>query len=269
MFSRNFVWLFKSFYGCPPSFYIALSRGLVTTDSLALPSHIKSSLPNSQNSRSGERLGKRAVCSLYWPFEKHPTPTSRYHPCSLLFASIFRILVRPVTSRSMPQRFCVPHIWQLISNELFSAHKKSSYRTKSGCFIHTAWMIVGLMLWPPSPFSLSPSVLPKCYPPLPQLFLKQRQQASGTKELLTKCKVIPHRTDAPHGVRLDMMAPHDGLSGSRTEFYQPLLASHCSLSDEFHWPGGCLWRPECLDPSPAPDMITFTPALSYVRSENS
>ena len=162
MFSRNFVWLFKSFYGCPLCFYFALSRGLVTTDSLALPSHIKSSLPNSQNSRSGERLGKRAVCSLYWPFEKHPTPTSRYHPCSLLFASIFRILVRPVTSRSMPQRFCVPHIWQLISNELFSAHKKSSYRTKSGCFIHTAWMIVGLMLWPPHP-PHPLFIIPKCF----------------------------------------------------------------------------------------------------------
>ena len=59
----------------------------------------------------------------------------------------------------MPQRFCVPDIWQLISNELFSAqHKKSSYKTKSGCFIHTGRMIVGLTLWPPpliTPFCLS------------------------------------------------------------------------------------------------------------------
>ena len=157
---------------------------------------------------SGERLGKRAVCSLYWPFEKHPTPTSRYHPFSPLFAAIFRILVRPVTSRSMPQRFCVPHIWQLISNELFSAHKKSSYRTKSGCFIHTAWMIVGLWCCDPLPFSLSLSVLPKCYPPLPQLFLKQRQQASGTKELLTKCKVIPQPDRCPSWSE----AWHDGSS---------------------------------------------------------
>ena len=99
----------------------------------------------------------------------------------------------------MPQRFCVPDIWQLISNELFSAqHKKSSYKTKSGCFIHTGRMIVGLTLRPPP---LITQML--CCPLLPQLFLKQRQQASGTKELLTKCKVIPQLDRCRQRVRLE------------------------------------------------------------------
>ena len=169
----------------------------------------------------------------------------------------------------MPQRFCVPHIWQLISNELFSAHKKSSYITKSGCFIHTAWMIVGLMLWPPPPFHYPqvfyPNVTPLCLSYSSNKGSKLQEQ----KNYWQSVKWSLNRTDAPHGVRLDMMAAHDGLSGSRTEFYQPLLASRCSLSDEFHWPGGCLWRPECLDPRPAPDLIIFTPAPCDVRSVNS
>ena len=63
-------------------------------------------------------------------------------------------------------------------------------------------------------YSLSPSVLPKCYPPLPQLFLKQRQQASGTKELLTKCKVIPQPDRCPSlmSQAWSLMSAHNGLS---------------------------------------------------------
>ena len=95
-------------------------------------------------------------------------------------------------------------------------------------------MIVGLTLWPPPLISLSQSVLPKCCPPLPQLFLKQRQQASGTKELLTKCKVIPQPDRCRQRMRLEasswwsvQLSPGNVLSFI-------CLAPCCSLSDEFH-----------------------------------
>ena len=130
---------------------------------------------------------RAAVSPLYWPFEKHPTPTSRYHNAALCFLpQSSEFLVRPVTSLWIHQRFCVPYIWQLISNELFSAHKKSSYRTKSGCFIHTGWMIVGLMLCDPPPLFIIPKCFTQMLPPFASAIPQTKAASFRNKRITDK-----------------------------------------------------------------------------------
>ena len=229
----------------------------MTTDSLARPSPTKSSLPNSQSSWSCETWGQQSLlCIDHLRNILLPRLDIIAALCFLPQSSEF--LVRPVTSLWIPRSFCVPYIWQLISNELFSAHKKSSYRTKSGCFIDSRLDAV----WPPSsihyPQVFYPNVTPLCLSYSSNKGSKLQEQ----KNYWQSVKWSLSRTDAPHSwARLEAWCPlimACPVHGSYWVLFAPPRCS--SVSDEFHWPGWCLWRPECLDPSPAPDLIIFTPA---------
>ena len=136
-------------------------------------------------------------------------------------------------------------------------------------WLNDSWLDAVAVTPPLTPLPLF--IIPKCFSqmltPLPQLFLKQRQQASGTKELLTKCKVILHSDRRRRRMRLPTWC--DGLSCS---VRVPRIGNVFS----FIWPsprfrmnftGQGVWRPECLDLAGGWNMIIFT--LCYVRSESS